>query len=76
MKHKDEAWLEATVLKSKMTQVAGDSMSFQPLDPDQTNQMNGEMLEIFSFGRRDHNPNPNYVHGFAPTIRGRTRQAY
>lgn len=75
MKHKDEAWLEATALKSKLTQVAGDSMSFQSLDPDQTNQINGEMLERFSFGRRDYNP--NYVHGFAPTVmRGRTRQAY
>lgn len=75
-KHKDEAYLEATVLKSKLTQINMDYMSFQSLDPDKTNQIDGEMLARFSFGK----PNPTATPAFAPaqltTMGYRTRQPH
>lgn len=82
-KHKEEAFFEATVLKSKLTQVIEDSKSFNSLDPDETNKINAEMLEKFAFGRKSINPNPNVIHSercpkrirtLRRTMRGTTRQ--
>lgn len=52
----NEALSEATVLKSKLTQVAVDSNSFRSLDPDETNRINGAILETLS------KPSPYAIH--------------
>lgn len=45
---RNEALLEATALKSKLTQVAIDSNSFRSLDPDEKNKINGAILGALS----------------------------
>lgn len=77
MKHKNETWLEATILKSKLTQDTRVYMSFQSMDPDKTNKINGEMLESFSFGKPNTNPNPirdRLAPALHTAMRYRTRQ--
>lgn len=59
---KNEALVEATVLKSKLGQLVKDVESFQSMDLDETNRINGEMLERYSFGRSFTNPNPYGIH--------------
>lgn len=58
---RNEALLEATVLKSKLTQVAVDSNSFRSLDPDETNKINGAILETLSRANPTHS-GPNQIH--------------
>lgn len=65
-RQKDEVFVEATALKSKLHQLFKDVKSFQPMDLDETNRLSGEMLEKCLFGRSITNPNPYDIH-YGPT---------